>query len=141
LSTTPLIVGGDFTLNSVDFSDAVLKVTLNADADDVAIPATMSTPKTSRRGGVKYSLQIDYLANDTSDVTEMFRALWDSISSTTGTGELPFTLQLRPGSPTANNPQWGGTVVTLTAHVGGTVEGLSTDSITLPLTGAPTITY
>lgn len=135
MGTTPLIVGGTFSLGGHDFSDAVLKVTLNADADEIDIPATLTTPKTSRRGGVKYSLQIDYLSNDTSDTGEMFQALWDAI--TVGGGTLAFVLQLRAGSPSISNPSWSGTVVTLAAHVGGQSEGLSQDSITLPLTGVP----
>lgn len=139
MTTTPLIVAGVFKLATVDFSDAVLKVTLNADADKIDIPATLSTPKTARRGGVEYSLQIDYLSNDTSATTEMFRKLWDAIS--TGAGTLAFTLQLRAGSPSADNPVWSGTLVTLAAHVGGQSEGLSQDSITLPLTGVPAVAY
>lgn len=136
MGTTPLIVGGILTVNTIDFSDAILKATLNADADEIAIPATLATPKTSRRGGVKYSVQIDYLSNDTSDTGELFMQLWDAIS--TGSGELPFTLKYRDEAVSISNPMWSGTLVTLAAHVGGASEGLSQDSITLPCTGVPT---
>lgn len=136
MSTTPLIVGGVFTLGAVDFSDAIVKVILGVDADKIEIPATLATPKTARRGGAEYSLQIDYLSNDASATTEMFRKLWDAI--TTGDGTLAFTLKNRNAAVSVNNPLWSGTVVTLAAHVGGQAEGLSQDSITLPLTGVPT---
>lgn len=138
MTTTPLIVGGLLTVATVDFSDAITKATLLADADEIVIPATLAGPKSSRRGGVKYSLQIDYLSNDTSTTAELFGVLWTAITTEVGLGELAFTLQMRDGTPSASNPQWTGTLVVLQAQVGGDAEGLSTGSSTFPLAGVPT---
>lgn len=139
MATTPLITGGQFEIGPtgalVDFSDAVTKVQLLATADEIAIPATMATPKTSRRGGVKYELQIDYFANDTSTSAELFGVLWTAI--TTGDGDLDFSLKLRTGSVSTSNPQWTGTVAVLAASVGGEIQALSSGSVTLPLIAVP----
>lgn len=135
MATVPLIVGGSFMVGEVDFSDAITKVTLQATADEIEIPATLATPKTSRKGGVKYELVIEYLSNDTSLTAELFSVLWTALTTTDG--ELAFTLMERDGSVGAANPSWSGTFIALGAAVGGDADGLSTDSQTFPLTGAP----
>lgn len=133
MSTTPLIVGGVLEIGATDFSDAITKVILQGTADEVEIPATLATPKTSRKGGVKYQVQIDYLSNDKSG--ELFDTFWTALTS--GDGELDFTVKLRDGAVGVDNPIWSGTMVVLSAALGGEAEGLSSDSITFPLTGEP----
>lgn len=136
MATTPLIVGGLFKVGSVDFSDAITKVQLLAEGDEIEIPATLATPKTSRLGGVKYSLALDYLSNDTSATAELWHVLWTAI--TTSDGTLAYTLQVRDGTPSATNPQWTGNFVALAAQLGGDAEGLSVGSSTFPCTAVPT---
>lgn len=136
MATVPLIVGGLFKVGATDFSDAVTKAQLLAEADEIAIPATLATPKTSRLGGVMYSLALDYLSNDTSATTELWHVLWTAI--TTSDGTLTFTLQMRDGTPSATNPQWTGSFIALAAQLGGPADGLSVGSSTFPLTGLPT---
>lgn len=139
MATTPLILdAGVITVATVDFSDAITSATIQATADEVEIPQTMGTAKTSRRGAVKYELVLKYLANDTSLTAELFEVLFGAISDPTGSGELAVTVQMRTGSPSATNPQWTGTISVLSAMVGGDIGGLSEGSGTFPFTGKPT---
>lgn len=135
MATTPLIVAGLFKIGAVDFSDAVTSVTLQVDANEIEIPATLSTPVSARKGGNKYSIKLDYLANDTSATAEMWHVIYTAIDSSDGV--LTFTLQMRDGSPSATNPQWTGSFVATHAALGGTADTLSADSATFTLTGAP----
>lgn len=137
MATTPLVVeGGQFTLATVDFSDAIPKLILTATADEVDVPQTLATPKTSRKGAVKYEIQLDYFSNDTSLTTELFAAFWDALDTDTD-GELDFTFKLRNAAVSASNPEWSGTLIVLEASLGGDVGALSSGSVTFPLTGRP----
>lgn len=138
MSTTPLIVaeeGGLFSVGATDFSDAVSKVELHVDANEVVLPQTFATPVTSRVGARKYSLVIDYYSNDKSLTAELFGVLWNAI--TTSDGQLAFVLQMRAGSVSATNPSWTGTFVALSTQMGGQSGDLSVASSTFPLTGIP----
>lgn len=137
MSTTPLILdAGVFKIGSTDFSDAITSATLQATADEVAIPQTLSTPKSSRKGGVKYEVVLKYLSNDISDSAELFRVFWDAIR--TGSGLLVYTIQMHPGALSPTNPGWTGTFSVLAAQLGGDVASLSEGTGTFPCTGEPT---
>lgn len=138
MTTTPLIVaeeGGLFTLGATDFSDAISKVELHVDANEVILPQTLATPQTSRVGARKYSLVVDYYSNDKSLTAEIFGVLWAAI--TTSDGQLAFVAQMRAGAVSATNPSWAGTLVALSAQVGGQSGDLSLGSATFPLVGIP----
>lgn len=137
MATTPLIVGGNFKIGATDFSDAVTKVRIFGDADEVDIPPTLAGPKSTRKGGVQYSVELDYLSNDTDATAELFRVLWTALSS--GNGQLAASTQMRDGAISATNPEWQFTMVVTHASLGGEAEGLSSDSVTFKLTGAPVI--
>lgn len=135
MATTPLIVGGLLSVNAVDFSDAITHATIQVDADEVTIPATLAGPKAFRKGGNAFSITINFLSNDTSATAELFGVLWTAI--TTGNGQLAFILQVRDGVVSASNPSWVGTFVATHAALGGDAEGLSVDSATFKLIAAP----
>lgn len=137
MTTTPLIVTGLLTVATVDFSDAITKAVLVAEADEIVVPATLAGPKVSRKGGVKYSLQLDYLSNDVSATAELFGVLWTEVTNPAGAG-LAFELQMRDGTVSATNPKWTGTFIVLATQLGGDADGLSLSSSTFPLTGVPT---
>lgn len=135
MTTTPLVVdAGVLEIASVDYSDAITKVNLLATANEITVPQTLATPQSSRKGATKYSIAIDYLSNDIAG--ELFDAFFAAIAPGE-TGNLDFLVRLRAGVVSASNPEWTGTLVVLSAAVGGEVGGLSSDSVTLPLVGAP----
>jgi hypothetical protein len=142
MSTTPLVIeGGVFKCGVTggaltDYSDAVTKVVVQATAAAVNIPQTLATPETARKGSVKYEIVLDYLSNDTSLTAELFELFFQNIGVGLD-GLMDFEVQLRAGAVSATNPKWSGTLVLVTASVGGDVGGLSTDSGTFPLTAAP----
>src|SRR5574341_330285 len=141
MSTTPLILKGNLKIgadagSAADVSDAIFKFRLKATAAEVTIPATLATPETSRKGAVKYEIEIDFLSNDTAS-TELFRVLWAAINTADGT--LYFEGNLRDGATSATNPKWSGNFIVLGAGIGAEAESLSQDSQTYPLTGAPTM--
>lgn len=141
---TTLITGGRFyvkdenhaTPTYQNFSDAITSVQLLATADEIAIPQTLATPKTSRKGGVKYELAIEYLSNDTSLTAELYGVLWQAVS--TGTGLVDFQIRFRDAGVSSSNPVWSGTFSVLSTQLGGKVADLSSSTGTYPLTGVPT---
>jgi hypothetical protein len=140
MATVPLILRGNLKIgadsgSAVDVSDAVTKFRIAAQANEVQIPATLSTDATSRKGGVKYTIDIDYLANDEA-ATELFRVFWAAVTQN-GEGELYFEGSFRDGAVSAANPKWSGNFVVLSAALGGDADGLATDSSTFPLLAAP----
>jgi hypothetical protein len=134
MTTTPLIIGGAFTCDGDDFSDAVTHVMLAVDANEVAVPATLANPTSARKGSNKYTLNIGFLSNDLA--AELFTKLYDAID--TSDGQLAFTLKLRNEAVSASNPEWSGTFVAIHAALGGDAETLSVDSATFTLLGRPT---
>lgn len=136
-SPTDLVCRGTFTLNAVDVSAEVTGVILKGFTNDVVVPATLVAGITHAAGAQHWSIQIDYLADDSSTTATLFGILWAAIG--TATKELPFTVLMRPGVESPTNPQWSGTLVVTGATLGGKVEELSVGSITCGLTGAPTL--
>lgn len=130
MATTITIVNGPVTIDDVDYSDAITKVILHAVADEVEIPARLSQPKSSRKGGVKYSIELEYLSSPGTD--QLAEALDVAISAD---GELPFTAKLTDAATSATNPEYSGTLVVLSNDIGGDAEGLSSSSASFPLTG------
>lgn len=133
-ATVLMIDGGTFIVNGVDYSDAVSKVILHATADSVEVPQTFSTPKTIRKGAVKYELEIDYQSNDIAG--QLFVALWAAIA-VGQSGILPFTTRFRTGVVSTSNPQWDGSLVVTDASIGSQAGTLSDGSATFGMTGAP----
>lgn len=136
-SVTDLVCRGTFTLGGTDVSGEVTGVILKGFTNDVVVPPTLTTGTTHAAGAKHYSIQIDYLADDSSTTTTLFGILWAAIA--TDSKELAFTVRLRAGVESPTNPQWSGTMVVSGADVGGKAQELSTGSITCALTGAPTI--
>jgi len=136
-SPTDLVCRGTFTLNSVDVSAETTGVILKGMTNDVKVPATLTNGVTHAAGARKYSIQIDYLSDDSSTTATLFGILWTAVG--TASKELPFTVRLRPGAESPTNPSWSGTLVVTGADLGGNVEELSEGSLTCGLTGAPTI--
>jgi hypothetical protein len=134
MPTEQLIVGGVFTLDTVDFSDAITHAVLKVTADEVEVPATLGAPKAKRKGGLLYEIELNYLSSDAA--AQLFTALWTAAE--TDTGEADFTLKMRDGAISTDNPEWSGTLIVMGAAVGGDAEALSEDSQTFSLTGAPT---
>lgn len=134
---TDLICTGTFTLGGTDVSAEVTGVILKGMTKDVAVPATLTAGITHAAGARSYSIQIDYLSDDSSTTATLFGILWAAIA--TASKELAFTVRFRPGIESASNPQWSGTLVVAGADVGGNVDELASGSITCALTGAPTI--
>ena len=135
MTTTVLMLdGGTFTLGGTDYSDAVSKIVLHASADTVEVPQTFATPKTLRKGPVKYELEIDYLSNDIA--SQLFDDLFAAIA-VGQTGQLAFVVRFRAGAVSASNPQWTGTLVVTDASIGGEAGGLSNGSGTFGCTAAP----
>lgn len=134
---TDLILRGNVTINSVDVTDEVTGVHINGTANDVVIPATMGTPKSHAPGSTKYTVQFDYLSDDSSTSATLFGILWEAVDS--DTKELDWTARLRTGDQSADNPEWSGTLVVSAADVGGQAEDLSSGSLTCTLTGEPVI--
>lgn len=136
-SVTDLVCRGTFTLNAIDVSAETTGVILKGFTNDVVVPATLTAGTTHAAGAKHYSIQIDYLGDDSSTTATLFGILWTAIG--TASKELPFTVRLRPGAESPTNPSWSGTLVVSGADIGGQVEGLSSGSITCDLTGAPTL--
>lgn len=133
---TDLVCRGTCTLGGTDVTGEVTGFIMKGMTNDVQVPATLSAGTTHAAGSAHYSLQIDYLADDSSTTTTLFGILWAAIG--TASKELAFTARLRPGAQSPTNPEWSGTIVVTGASVGGNVEELSVGSVTCPMTGAPT---
>lgn len=129
MATDITIVNGVVTIDGDDFSDAITKVVLAAAADEVEIPATLAGPKSSRKGGVKYTLELEYLSSP--GTAQLAEALDEALAAD---GLLPYTVKLTDGAISATNPEYSGTLVVLGNQLGGDAEGLSTGSVTFPLT-------
>lgn len=136
-SVTDLVCHGTFTLGGVDVSAETTGVILKGMTNDVAVPATLTVGSTHAAGATHYSIQIDYLADDSSTTATLFGLLWAAIA--TDSKELAFSVRYRAGVESATNPSWSGTLVVTGADIGGKVEELATGSITCGLTGAPVI--
>lgn len=121
----------------VDVSEQVTGYTIMASRDTVQVPATLSGPKSARAGGVQYQLKVDYFASDGSASDDLLRVFWATFG--TADGQLAFSANTEDGATSATNPLWSGTFIVTGAQLGGAAEGLSTDSQTFPMTGAPTI--
>lgn len=121
-------------MGGTDYSDAVSKVILHATAAAVDVPQTFATPQTTRKGAVKYEMEIDYQSNDIAG--QLFDALWAAIA-VGQTGLIAFTTRFRVGVVSASNPQWDGTLVVTDASIGGQAGTLSAGSATFGLTAAP----
>lgn len=137
MATVPLVVdAGFFEVDTVDFSDAIDSITLSLEADEVEVPQTLSTPKTTRLGARTYKLNIKYLSNDTSLTAELFSVFWTAIEDADGLVDIE--LRLRPEVASATNPQWEGTIVVTSASVGADVGALSEGSGEFTFTAKPT---
>lgn len=136
-SATDLVCRGTLTLGGTDVSAEVTGVILKGFTNDVVVPPTLTLPTTHAAGAQKYTVQIDYLADDSSVSTTLFGILWTAIG--TDSKEVVGVVRLRAGAESPTNPQWTFTMVVSGAEVGGKVEELSTGSITCTLTGAPVL--
>lgn len=142
MTTTPLILKGNCKIGAdaggaVDFSDTVYRFIIAGDADEIEIPATLANPKGVRPGGVKYTVTIEYMSNDTSLTAELFSVFWTALTTDAAT-PLYFEGTMRDAAASATNPKWSGNFYVTHAALGGDAEGLSTDSVTFTLTAAPT---
>lgn len=138
MATTPLVLTNPVvTIASTVFTDAVSAITIAGAANEVAIPATGSTPESVRRGSVKYTCALDYFSNDTSLTAELFSVLWTALTDSAGNGQLTVVASLHGGTISATNPSWTFTIVVTEASLGGKVGDLSADSQTFTMTGPP----
>lgn len=139
----PLILRGNLRIGTNDTTavavgNEVTDFTVSATADIITIPPTMNNPTGYRGGAAAFSVKIGYLSTDGTDGV-LFPILWAAISSPTGNKQLYFEGCLRDAVISAANPLWTGTLIVSGANVGGTVQTVSVDSLTFPLTGAPVI--
>lgn len=138
---TDLILKGALCLKPeggamTDVSSEVTGVIIKGTTNDVTIPATLSTGTSHAGGAQKYTIQIDYLSDDSS-AGVLFPALWAAIL--TADKELQFQVTLRDGAKGPTNPLWCGTFVVSAADVGGDQEALSAGTLVCTMTGAPVI--
>lgn len=133
---TDLILKGKFLLGGsfTDVSAETTGVHLKASVADVAIPATLGSPKSHAGGSTKYEITIDYLGDD-SGATTLFGLLWAALA--TDSKELAWKCNLRDGSTSPTNPQWQGVLIVSAADLGGDQETVSQGSLTCTLTGRP----
>lgn len=117
-----------------DVSAEVTAMTIKADVDEIDVPATLGAPKSSRAGGVKYTLSISYFSDGSPDT--VFDLLWTAIT-TTADKVLFFEGAASDDPISADNPLFTGSVVVLGTQIGGTAEELMTADTDLPMTGAP----
>lgn len=136
-SATDLVCLGVFKLGGTDVSTEVTAATIQGFTNDIVVPSTLGAPTTHAAGAKHYSIQIDYLADDSSTTTTLFGILWAAVIS--ASKELAFTVRYRPGAESATNPEWSGTLIVSGADIGGNVGELSSGSITCDLTGEPSI--
>lgn len=140
-SAGALILKGNLKLGAnhagvADMSAEVIAFKVSAKVDNIAIPATLSTPKAARGGSVEYSIDISYLSTDDDSAT-LFRVLWAAVGS--ASKELYFEGSFRDDAVSATNPVWYGTFIVSGADVGGAAEGLSEGSITCIMKAAPSM--
>lgn len=133
---TDLILKGKFLLGGsfTDVSDEVTEVRLKAAVTDVAIPATLGTPKSHAGGSTKYEITVGYLAEDGSTGV-LFGLLWAALG--TASKELAWKCNLRDGATSGSNPQWQGVLIVSAADLGGDQETVSEGSITCTLVARP----
>jgi hypothetical protein len=118
----------------LDVSNWVTSFVVAVTVDQVEVPTTMATDKTTRPGSKVYTVTLNYLNDAGSNTVHDF--LWTA--ATTGDGYLNFHANLFDGATSVTNPQWSGTFVVSAAETGGDMGAIGSSSATFTLTGAPT---
>ena len=122
------------TVNSVDLSDHVTAVTINRSFDELEVTAMGDSGHKFVKGLEASSITIDFL-NDTasSEVLQTLQAVWGT--STT------ITVKQTSAATSATNPLYTMTcLINNTTDINGAVGDLSTQSLTLNVSGTIAVT-
>jgi hypothetical protein len=122
-------------VNSVDLSDHVTSVTLNRNFDELEVTAMGDSGHKFVKGLEASSITLDFL-NDaaTSSVLQTLQAAW-------GTNVTVVLLQSKGTGVSATNPLYTATcLVNNTTDINGAVGDLSTQSITMNVSGTVAVT-
>lgn len=134
MAFAPLILKGNLEVNGTDVSDQVTQFKFMGARSQIDIPETFGLRASFAAGSDTYQVQIDFLQD--TDATALTQILWTALADDEGTIEVAGTM--RAGVVSATNPQWTATAVVTSVGVGGEVNTVGVDSVTLPLTDRPT---
>jgi hypothetical protein len=122
------------TVNSVDLSDHVTAVTINRTFDELEVTAMGDSGHKFVKGLEASSITIDFL-NDTAtgEVLQTLQAAWGT--------NVTVTVKQTSAATSATNPLYTMTcLVNNTTDINGSVADLSTQSITMNVSGTIAIT-
>lgn len=134
MAFAPLILKGNLKINGTDAPEQVTSFMFKGAREAVTIPATFGARQSVGAGADSYECEIGYLQD--TDATALSMILWDALADDEGTITVSGTL--RAGAIAVGNPEWTATCVVTAAVLGGEVNTVAVDSVTLPCTDRPT---
>ncbi len=133
MAFAPLILRGALKVNASDVSDQVMQFKFAGARSEINVPATFGKRESFEGGSDTYTVQIDFLQD--VDATALSIILWDALTDPVGT--IVVSGSLRDGPVGADNPLFTATAVVTAVGLGGTVNTVGTDSVTLRLKDRP----
>lgn len=134
MAFAPLVVSGALTIDGSDVSEQVKSFRFFGNRVEVPIPAVFHSDVSYAAGPASWFVEIEYISD--TDSTALTQVLWTAITTSPHTITVSGTV--RPGAVSASNPRWHGTAVVSGWGLGGGVYELGTESVTFPMTAAPT---
>ena len=133
MAFAPLILRGNLTIDGESVADQVTSFQFKGMRDQIEIPATFGQRKSVAGGGDSYEAEISFLQDiDAEAISQIF---WNALADADGTVELAGTL--KAGSVSATNPEFTVTALVTAANLGGEVNTVGVDSVTLPCLDRP----
>lgn len=134
MAFAPLILKGNLKINGDAVPEQITSFAFKGARETINIPATFGARASVAGGADTYECEISYL-QDTDATEALSMILWDALADDEGMITVAGTL--RPGAIGANNPEWQATCLVTAAMLGGEVNTVGVDSVTLPCTDRP----
>jgi len=134
MAFAPIILRGDLEVNDTAVNSQVMAFTVRGTRGTIEIPATLGTRKSFAGGDDQYEIEMSYLPD--VDATALHEIFWTALADAEGT--ITFGGKYRSAATSATNPRYAGEALVTAAAIGGTVNTVSTNSVTFPCVDRPT---
>jgi hypothetical protein len=122
---------GALTIGGINVADQCSSFVIKTERNAVTVPASLSNIReVQKAGSKKLALEINFWS--TMAAADFWAELWDAVD--TDSAELTFAGKLNDAALSADNPEYGGTIVVLALETGGEVGSLREQSQTYPIT-------
>lgn len=134
MAFAPLVLTGALTIGGTDVSDQVKSFRFSGTRDVIQVSPTYTADYGFAGGPARWQVDIEYMAD--TDAAALTQVFWTAITTSPHTVTVSGTVS--SGAVSASNPRWHGTAVVVSWGLGGKHYDLATESVSFPLTAAPT---